>query len=150
MKIIKIINILLVFFVFQSTLFAQFNIKLEGITEYKMNEEEILYKISAEQKDIKTFTNQRKFIFFNKEQFIKDNIFYSQGKFNSKNLSIEFEKGYFLEGKFIMINAKGKYLKTEFNSQKIIYYKKQLELKNSVILENNTRKKKYDYILKLI
>lgn len=150
MNKLLILNIIFLLIILKLNLFAQFNIKLENITEYKMDDKKLIYKITAKEKNIKNLKSSKSLIFFNKEKLVSENIFYSNGTFDIKDVNIKFEKAYFLEGKFIMINVKGNYIKTEFISQKVVYEREKLQLKNSLIIDEKSKKKKIDYILNII
>lgn len=80
---------------------------------------------------------------------MRESIFYTNGTLKTKDLKIDFKKAYFLEGNFIMNNAKGKYNKKEFTSEKAIYKYSTIEFQNLYISENGKNSKKLKYILKL-
>ncbi len=123
-------------------------VTFEGIEEKKLTTNGLKYKISASTKKINP-TNIKKILILNKEKIMSESIFYTNGALKTKNLEIDFEKAYFLEGNFIMNNAKGKYNKKEFTSEKAIYKYSIIEFENLYISENGKNFKKLKYILKL-
>lgn len=140
-------NLTLFLLLFTTTLFSNTKITLENIQEYKITKEKTLYKISAKIKKI-DYKKQKKFKFYNKEKVISNSSYYLDGKFESGDLNMNFEKAYFLEGKFIMINTKGKYKNSPFKSKKAIYSRKDLLLKEVFITieKRNYRKIKYKIV----
>ncbi|UTJ05773.1 hypothetical protein [Arcobacter roscoffensis] len=129
-------------------LFAELKIVLNDIKEYKVTEDKIVYKISANSKNINPI-KFNKFRFFNKEKIVSNSSFYLNGKFSIEDTKIDFTKAYFLEGKFVMLNPKGIYKRTTFKAQKAIYFKNKLTFSNVYITIKNKRYRKIKYVLEL-
>lgn len=134
------------FFVFLPIfLSAEFNIKINNLVEHKIYEDKIVYKITAQTKEINNKTLKKKFSILLKEKMISENIFYINGTFETKQMKIEFQKGYFLEGNFVMIDTNGFYKENKFKSEKTIYNSKQLDFENLFITIENKLYKKLKY-----
>lgn len=129
-------------------LFAELKITLNNINEYKITPQKIVYKISANSKNINPI-KINKFRFFNKEKIVSNSSFYLNGKFSMEDTKIDFTKAYFLEGKFVMLNPKGVYKTSSFNAQKAIYFKNKLTFSNVYITIKNKRYRKIKYVLEL-
>lgn len=138
----------LLFLCFPFFLLAELKIVLNDIKEYKIAENKIVYKISANSKNINPI-KFNKFRFYNKEQIISNSSFYLRGKFSIKDTKIDFSKAYFLEGKFVMLNPKGTYKKSPFSAQKATYYKNKLTFSNVYITIENKRYRKIKYEVEL-
>lgn len=140
----KLILIQMLMFLMAVNTFADVKITLLDIEEYKLTEEKRLYKISAKSKNI-SYKKIKKFRFFNKERFISNSSYYLDGKFESSGLHMTFEKAYFLEGKFIMLNTQGVYKTNPFEAQKAVYTRKDLSFKNILITIGKRKYKKIKY-----
>lgn len=137
--------IIFCFFILFDNLFAEFNIKINNLVEYKIYEDEIVYKITAKTKEVNNKNLKKSFSILSKEKMISENIFYTNGLFETKQMKIEFQKGYFLEGYFVMIDTNGFYKENEFKSEKTIYKSKQLDFENLFITIENKLYKKLKY-----
>lgn len=130
-----------------SFLNAQFNIEITDLIEYKMNDKNIVYKITAEKKITNNQDLKKTLLFINKEDIVSNNLYYINGIFESKDMKIEFKKAYFLEGNFIMIDTNGFYKENIFQSKKTIFKLTHLELENVIINIENKLYKKLKYII---
>lgn len=131
-----------------TTLFSTPSIKLNNIQEYKITQEKTEYKIEAITKNI-SYKKLKKFRFYNKDKIASNSSYYLDGNFSTKILNIDFKKAYYLEGKFIMLNLKGKYKDITFFAKKAIYFKDNLTLKNTNLRNGKKKYRKYTYKLKL-
>lgn len=141
--------IIFCFFILFDNLFAEFNIKINNIVEHKINDEKLIYKITAQTKDINNQNLRKNFTFSTKEEVISRNIFYTNGIFEAKNIKIEFKKGYFLEGDFVMIDTAGFYKENEFQSKKTIFKYNSLDFEDVFIKLNDKQYKKLKYKINL-
>ena len=91
MHLFKLISLFLPIF-----LFAEFNIKFNNIIEHKINNEKLIYRITAKTKEVNNKNLKKSFSILSKEKMISENIFYTNGLFETKQMKIEFQKGYFL------------------------------------------------------
>ena len=150
MNSIKKFLLLYILLAYMSYASDNFNIKINGVRENKINEKGLIYKITAQTKDLKFDKIKKNFFFFNKEEVISNSIYYTNGYFETKDLKIDFKKAYFLEGNFIMINTLGKYKDQEFKSFKSIFKYTRLDLENVFItIERKKYKKlKYTFLIK--
>lgn len=140
---------LFLFFIFPTFLFAEFNIKFNNIIEHKINNEKLIYRITAKTKEVNNQNLKKDFIFVRKEEIISNNIFYTNGIFEAKNIKIEFKKGYFLEGDFVMIDTAGFYKENEFQSKKTIFKFNSLDFEDVFIKLNDKQYKKLKYKINL-
>lgn len=140
---------LLLFLTIISFSYAQFNISIENLTEYKVLGENIVLKITAEKKVINNKDLKKILFFLNKEDIVSDKIYYENGTFESKDIKIKFKKGYFLENNFIMIDCAGKYKENSFQSKKTIFKYDKLEFENVFIMIENQEFKKLKYCVDL-
>lgn len=146
----KLIFKFIFLFLFSFTfLNAQFNIEIIDLVEYKMNDKKLIYKISAEKKTLNNQNLKKSFLFLNKENLISNNIYYSNGVFETKDMKIEFKKAYFLEGNFVMIETNGFYKEYKFNSNKTTFKHDKLELENTLIKIDEKQYKKLKYMLEI-
>lgn len=137
------------FFLSFSFLYAQFNVEIIDLIEYKMNDKKLIYKITAEKKTINNQNLKNSFLFLNKENLISNNLYYSNGIFETKDMKIEFKKAYFLEGNFVMIDSLGNYKNTYFKSKKIIFNNDKLDFENVFINFENKESKKLKHTIYL-
>lgn len=123
-------------------------INLYDIKEYKITEEKIVYKITAESKNI-NLKKLKKFKFYNKEKVIAESSYYLNGNLSTKELEIDFSKGYFLEGNFIMYALIGRYKNIKFKAEKAIFTKKRLKLDKVFIISDDKKYRKIKYTLEI-
>lgn len=140
---------LLLFFIIISFSYAQFNVNIENLTEYKVLGENIVLKITAEKKVINNKDLKKILFFLNKEEIISNKMYYENGIFEAKDINIKFKKGYFLENNFIMIDCIGKYKENNFQSKKTIFKYDKLEFENVFIRIENQDFKKLKYSIDL-
>lgn len=141
-----ILQVLVVFFT--TNAFSSTRIQILNIEEYKINDKKVLYRIQADSKNI-DYKKLKKFRIYNKEQVISSSSFYLNGKFISKELNINFKKGYFLEGNFVMLDLDGFFKKNKFRAKKASYRTKDLFMKNVFISIDGKKYKKFKYSLPL-
>lgn len=140
---------LLLFLIIISFSYAQFNVNIENLTEYKVLGENIVLKITAEKKVINNKDLKKILFFLNKEEIISNKMYYENGIFEAKDINIKFKKGYFLENNFIMIDCIGKYKENNFQSKKTIFKYDKLEFENVFIRIENQDFKKLKYSIDL-
>ena len=140
---------LLLFLIIISFSYAQFNVSIENLTEYKVLGENIVLKITAEKKVINNKDLKKIMFFLNKEEIISNKMYYENGIFEAKDINIKFKKGYFLENNFIMIDCIGKYKENNFQSKKTIFKYDKLEFENVFIRIENQDFKKLKYSIDL-
>lgn len=140
---------LLLFLIIISFSYAQFNVNIENLTEYKVLGENIVLKITAEKKVINNKDLKKILFFLNKEEIISNKMYYEKGIFEAKDINIKFKKGYFLENNFIMIDCIGKYKENNFQSKKTIFKYDKLEFENVFIRIENQDFKKLKYSIDL-
>ena len=141
---------LFLFLVIISFSYAQFNVSIENLTEYKVLGENVVLKITAEKKVINNKDLKKILFFLNKEEIISNKMYYENGIFEAKDINIKFKKGYFLENNFIMIDCIGKYKENDFQSKKTIFKYDKLEFENVFIMIENREFKKLKYFIDLI
>lgn len=140
---------LFLFLIIISFSYAQFNVNIENLTEYKVLGENIVLKITAEKKVINNKDLKKILFFLNKEEIISNKMYYENGIFEAKDINIKFKKGYFLENNFIMIDCIGKYKENNFQSKKTIFKYDKLEFENVFIRIENQDFKKLKYSIDL-
>ena len=74
---------LFLFLVIISFSYAQFNVNIENLTEYKVLGENIVLKITAEKKIINNQDLKKVLFFVNKEEIVSNKIYYENGFFNA-------------------------------------------------------------------
>lgn len=123
------------------------NMNIQEVLEQRLNKNGLLYKITANSKTL-NYQNLKKNLFFsNKERIVSKNLYYTNGLFETKDINIYFQKAYFFQGDFIMLNAKGLYKSSNFNAEKIIYKQNRLNFKNVFISLDGKKYRKLKYSL---
>lgn len=125
------------------------SLSIENLTEYKISEQNVILKITAEKKIINNQDLKKVLFFVNKEEIVSNKIYYENGFFEAKDMQIEFKKGYFLEGVFIMIDSLEKYKESNFQSKKTIFKYDKLEFEDVFIKIENKEFKKLKYSIDL-
>lgn len=97
----------------------------------------LAYIIIANQK-IFDLTKIKKIHLFNRKRIMSDSVFYKDGVFKIKNAEVSFEKGYFLDGEFIMINCSSNYNNSFIRSKMAKYKKTHIEF-SGVVLKKDTK-----------
>ena len=141
---------LLFFFIFYNFSFAQLNMEIIDVIEYKINNENVVYKITAQSKIINVQNLKKSLFLLSKEDVVANNIFYTNGIFEAKDMKINFKKAYFLEGKFIMLDNIGNYKNSYFQSKKTIFTTEKLEFEDLFISIENKQYKKLKYNINLL
>ncbi len=121
---------------------------LSDIKEYKIDNQNIKYKIEAKSKTI-NYDTLKKFRFYNKKEILSKSSFYTDGSYSKKDLLISFKKGYFLEGSFIIFDIVGKYKDTPFKAREAKILKNKIDFKRVFITLDKKRYRKIRYSLKL-
>jgi hypothetical protein len=124
------------------------SVVLEEVEEYKITKNKIEYKITANSKNINP-KKLKKFKFYNKEKVIAKSSYYLNGKLSTKYLKVNFQKGYFLEGNFIMLDLEGNYKKILFKAKRAVFTKNKLNFKNVFITLNGKKYRKIKYSLSI-
>lgn len=135
---------ILILLISQLFLFSSTKITFTNIEEQKINEKKVLYTILAQSKNL-NIKKLKKFRFYNKHDLISNSSFYENGIFKTKDLKVYFTRAYFLEGKFIMSNTKGKYKSKSFEAKKTTYSIKDISFENVFITLKNKKYKKLKY-----
>ena len=135
------------FLFFPIFVFAKFNIQIQDVVEHKLDEKRVIFKISAQSKEMNYKNLEKTFLFFNKHQMVSNNIFYSNGFFETKDMKISFKKAYFLEGNFVMLDTQGIIENKKFQSKKSIYKYNKIDFENIFITIENKNFRKINYSL---
>jgi hypothetical protein len=122
--------------------------RINGLNEYKMNTNGIIYKITAQTK-ILNYQEIKKKIIINKEDLVSKHIYYLNGTFETHDFNATFKKAYFLEGNFIMLDTFGNFNKNNFKSKKIIFKNTNIEFIDITINSENKTTKKLKYTINI-
>ena len=79
---------LFLFLVIISFSYAQFNVSIENLTEYKVLGENVVLKITAEKKVINNKDLKKILFFLNKEEIISNKMYYENGIFEAKDILV--------------------------------------------------------------
>ena len=141
--ILKILVVL-----FTTNVLASTKITLHDIEEYKVNNKKVMFKITAQSKNI-DYQKLKKFRVYNKEKVISNASYYLNGKFSTKDLQLDFKKAYFLEGNFVMHKLNGFFKNSPLRAKKAVFSGNNLFLKEVFIEINNIKYRKIKYNLSL-
>lgn len=134
-------------FLFLSYLNAT-KIILSNVKEYKIDSQNIRYKIEAELKTI-DYDKLREFRFYNKKEVLSNSSFYINGNYSKKDLFISFKKGYFLEGSLLLFEIEGNYKNIPFKAKEAKVSRNKIDFKRVFITLDKKRYRKIKYSLKL-
>lgn len=134
-------------FLFLSYLNAT-KIILSNVKEYKIDSQNIRYKIEAELKTI-DYDKLKEFRFYNKKEVLSNSSFYINGNYSKKDLFISFKKGYFLEGSLLLFEIEGNYKNIPFKAKEAKVSRNKIDFKRVFITLDKKRYRKIKYSLKL-
>lgn len=134
-------------FLFLSYLNAT-KIILSNVKEYKIDSQNIRYKIEAELKTI-DYDKLKEFRFYNKKEVLSNSSFYINGNYSKKDLFITFKKGYFLEGSLLLFEIEGNYKNIPFKAKEAKVSRNKIDFKRVFITLDKKRYRKIKYSLKL-
>lgn len=113
----------------------------EDIKEYKITTKKVDYIIEAKLKKI-DLDKLKKFKFFNKKNIISNSSYYENGHLQKDSFFINFKKGYFLEGNFIMENISAINGTQKIVGEKAILKKDEVSFNKVFVYDNNKRVRK--------
>lgn len=134
-------------FLFLSYLNAT-KIILSNVKEYKIDSQNIRYRIEAELKTI-DYDKLKEFRFYNKKEVLSNSSFYINGNYSKKDLFITFKKGYFLEGSLLLFEIEGNYKNIPFKAKEAKVSRNKIDFKRVFITLDKKRYRKIKYSLKL-
>ncbi|MGA1933237.1 hypothetical protein ACH5BF_11080 [Arcobacter sp. YIC-464] len=134
-------------FLFLSYLNAT-KIILSNVKEYKIDSQNIRYRIEAELKTI-DYDKLKEFRFYNKKEVLSNSSFYINGNYSKKDLFISFKKGYFLEGSLLLFEIEGNYKNIPFKAKEAKVSRNKIDFKRVFITLDKKRYRKIKYSLKL-
>jgi len=106
------------------------------------------YQIKA-QKKILNYDKLKKINFINKKKLLSQNIYYQNGYILKQNQKISFDKAYFLEGIFHMLNCKTIFQNSKINAKSCKINKNILQLKDLFLQKNHKTYRKVSYKINL-
>lgn len=121
---------------------------LTDIKEFKIDNQNVRYKIEAKSKTI-DYDKLKKFRFYNKRDIIANSSFYINGNYSKKDLFISFKKGYFLEGSLLLFEIEGNYKNIPFKAKEAKVSRNKIDFKRVFITLDKKRYRKIKYSLKL-
>jgi len=120
------------------------DIIFQDIKEMEYTTAGLSYIIRANQKTI-NIDKLKKISLFNRKKVLSDSIYYRDGTFNKCNIAVNFHKGYFFEGAFLMDNCFINYNGASIQATTVEFKEKYIDLRNVILKKNNKEFHKFKY-----
>lgn len=101
---------------------------MSDINERKITRYGVEYAIKAKERIFNPMNFMK--LLLNKHRYTAKNFYYKNGTFIKKNISIHFEKAYWLEGVLYMKKCSGFFKNHKFQSKEVAYRPSKLSFKN--------------------
>ena len=120
------------------------DIIFKNIQEREYTTTGLSYILIANQKTV-NIDKLRKINLFNRKKVLSDSIYYHDGTFNRYDIAVDFYKGYFFEGAFLMDNCFINYDGASIQANKAEFKEKYIKLENVILKKNNKEYHKLKY-----
>ena len=121
-------------------------VTMHKIKERKYSTSSLIYFIDAKRKTINS-QKLKKFNLFNRKKIISESVFYDQGSFQTKDVTVAFERAYFYEGNFHMQGCYTEIQDGYIESKSAIYKKNEIEYKDVMMQKDAKKYRKFYYTL---